>query len=56
MDIDKTKLQAAGLIEDAVEFRNYLADNGYARDIISGTFQIPKGSTYAEICNIIIKK
>ena len=50
------KLQAAGLIEDAVEFRNYLADKGYARDIISGTFQIPKGSSYAEICNIIIKK
>ena len=50
------KLQAAGLIEDSVEFRNYLADHGYATDIISGTFQIPKGSTYKEICDIIIKK
>ncbi len=50
------KLQAAGLIEDSVDFRNYLANNGYATDIISGTFQIPKGSTYQEICDIIIKK
>lgn len=50
------KLQAAGLIEDAVDFRSYLADKGYAKNIITGTFQIPKGSTYEEICDIIIKK
>lgn len=50
------KLQAAGLIEDPVDFRNYLADKGYATDIISGTFEIKKGSTYEDICDIIIKK
>lgn len=50
------KLQAAGLIEDAVDFKNYLADKGYAKDIKSGTFEIPKGSSYEEICDIIIKK
>ena len=50
------KLQKAGLVEDAEDFRNYLADKGYARDIITGTFEIPKGSSYEEICDIIIKK
>lgn len=50
------KLLAAGLIEDAEDFRSYLANKGYASLIGSGTFQIPKGSTYEEICDIIIRK
>ena len=50
------KLFAIGVIADAKDFRQYLVDNGYAYTIRSGVFKIPKGSTYEQICNIIIRK
>ena len=50
------KLKAAGLIEDAEEFRLYLSNSGYASYIKNGTFEIPKGSTYEEICDYIINR
>lgn len=50
------KLLAVGLITDAEDFRMYLANKGYASKISSGTFQIPKDSTYEQICDIIIRK
>ena len=49
-------LYANGLIPDAEEFRLYLGAMGYASHIYTGTFQIPMGASYEEICNIIIKK
>ena len=49
------KLKAAGIIENAEEFRAYLSNNGYASRIRNGTYVIPKGSTYEEICDYIIK-
>lgn len=50
------KLFAAGVITDAKDFRQYLSENGYAYTIRSGRFKIPKGSTYEQICDIIIRK
>lgn len=49
------KLKAVGVISDAEEFRLYLRDQGYAKRIRSGTFQIPEGATYEEICAIIVR-
>lgn len=49
------KLFEQGLIDDAESFRLYLGEKGYASRIISGSYQIPRGSTYEEICDIIIK-
>ena len=50
------KLLAAGLIEDPEDFRIYLSNMGYASKIMNGTYEIPLGSTYEEICNYIINK
>lgn len=50
------KLLAVGLIEDPEDFRIYLSNMGYASKIMNGTYEIPLGSTYEEICNYIINK
>lgn len=50
------KLQDAGLITDAEDFRLYMGSIGYASFIHSGEFQIPMGATYEEIANILIRK
>lgn len=50
------KLQDAGLIADAEDFRIYMGNIGYASNIHSGDFDIPVGSTYEEIANILIRK
>ena len=50
------KLKEAGLIEDPEDFRNYLSRMGYASRIKNGTFEIPKGSSYEEICRYIINR
>ena len=47
------KLFAAGLIEDAEEFRKYMGNHGYAKTIHAGTYSIPVGATYEEICKIV---
>lgn len=47
-------LAAAGLIEDAEEFRKYMGSHNYADSIHVGEFEIPRGSTYEEIANILI--
>ena len=49
------KLYELELVEDAKEFDTFLSDNGYGSVIKVGTFQIPKGSTYKEIAEIITK-
>lgn len=47
------KLQAAGLISSADTFESYINESGKSGSILSGTFQIPAGSTDEEILNII---
>lgn len=47
------KLFAAGLIDDAEEFRKYMGNHGYAKTIHAGTYSIPVGATYEEICKIV---
>ena len=47
------KLEEAGLVEDAQEFDNYLAENGHSRTIRTGTYNIPVGSSWEEIVDII---
>ena len=44
-----------GLIDSEESFHAYLQENGYTHIIQKGTFRIPKGATYEEICRIIIK-
>lgn len=46
-------LEQAGLVDSAVTFNKYLIDKGMDRRIHSGTKQIPAGSSYEEIANII---
>lgn len=47
------KLFAAGLVDDAEAFRVYMGEHGYAKSIRAGTYNIPIGSTYEEICKIV---
>lgn len=46
-------LAAAGLVEDAQEFDDYLCNNGYSRKIRTGTYEIVPGMTYEEIAKKI---
>ncbi len=46
-------LAAAGLVEDAVEFDNYLCNYGYSRKIRTGTYTLVKGMTHEEIAKAI---
>lgn len=46
-------LAAAGLVEDAVEFDNYLCNYGYSRKIRTGTYTLVKGMTHEEIAKVI---
>lgn len=49
------KLQEKGLVSDPEKFRLYVRDQGYAYRIRTGTFQIPEGATFEEICDIIVR-
>ena len=50
------KLEFNGLVKDAEDFREYLAEHGYSKRIRSGTFEIPVGASYKEICEIIVNE
>lgn len=50
------KLYEKGLVSNVEEFRLYLRDQGYANSVRSGTFKIPEGATFEEICDIIVRK
>jgi hypothetical protein len=50
------KLYENGLVEDAEEFRLFMADKGYDNQIYVGTYQFQKGMTYDEIAQTLIKK
>lgn len=49
------KLKAAGLIENANDFDNYLINNGYETIIASGTHVFKVGSSYEELAKELIK-
>lgn len=46
-------LAAAGLVEDARKFDDYLCDNGYASKIHIGVYEILPGTSEKEIANMI---
>lgn len=48
-------LVEAGLVEDALDFDQYLVDNGYSKRISPGTYEIPLDSTQEEIAKIITR-
>lgn len=48
------KVCAAGLVEDAEDFRKYIGNRGYGQSMHPGTYYIPVGSDYEEICLILI--
>ena len=50
------KVRDAGLVEDAEDFRKYIGQRGYGKIMHPGTYKIPVGSSYEEICLILIKR
>lgn len=44
-----------GIIEDSVDFNQYLVDYGYSDRIRAGNFEIPDGSTYNDIISVICR-
>ena len=50
------KLQQAGIIQDAMQFDQYLCLNGYDRRLVTGDHAIPAGASAREIAEIITKK
>lgn len=50
------KLEAAGLVESAADFDQYLIQNGYESIIASGTHRFKVGSTYAELARELVNR
>ena len=50
------KVRDAGLVQDAEDFRKYIGQQGYGKSMFPGSYQVPVGSTYEEICQILIKR
>lgn len=50
-----SKLQAAGLVENAADFDRYLIDHGYESRIASGRHEFKVGSTYQELAAELVK-
>ena len=50
------KVRDAGLIEDAEDFRKYIGRQGYGQLFHAGTYKIPIGADYEEICQILISR
>jgi cell division protein YceG involved in septum cleavage len=48
------RMAAAGLIESATDFNNYLIDNNYNRRIRAGTHEILQGSDYATMAAVLM--
>ena len=55
-DTIASKLQKAGLVPDATVFNKYLTDNKFDGNLLTGTFNIPKGATQEEIGKILTTK
>ena len=47
------KVAAAGLIDDAEDFRKYMGKHGYGQKLHAGSYKIPVGADYEEICKIL---
>lgn len=50
------RLYEAGLVESAVEFDNYLCENGYDRRICTGKHEMPVGADFKELADILCSK
>lgn len=50
------RLYEEGLVEDAEEFRVYMGENGYAKNLCVGEFSLKKGMTYKEIAEVLTQK
>ena len=50
------KLYSLGVIENEEDFHAYLKNSGYSRKIRCGSFEVIKGASYEEICDVIIRK
>ena len=50
------ELYARGMVKDAEEFRQYLGSTGQANYIHNGDYQLPVGSSYEQIANILVGK
>lgn len=50
-----TLLKDYGVIEDNKHFNKYLVDNGYAKIIIYGVFELPLDASYEQITDVIIR-
>lgn len=46
----------AGLVDSAESFLSYLQEKDYTHSLRSGVFDIPKGASYEEICDIIMRR
>ncbi|MBW8348118.1 endolytic transglycosylase MltG [Bacillus sp. IITD106] len=51
-----TELENAGLIDDAEDFNDYLANKNLQKNIQIGTYELNDKMTYEEISNIIAKE
>jgi len=49
-------LEKIGLVDDADSFNEYIVAQGKAAVIRTGSFSLPKGSSYQEIMDVITKK
>lgn len=49
------RLEAQGLVRDAVSYNNYLINNGYDRKLNIGTYKLSIGMTEEEIAKIITR-
>lgn len=47
------RLQSAGVIADAEDFRKYLGNAGYGQKLVSGSYEIPMDADYETIAKII---
>ena len=50
------KVRDAGLVQDAEDFRKYIGNRGYGKSMFPGSYKVPVGSSYEEICLILIKR
>ena len=49
------RMEELGLVEDYLDFDDYLCDNGYSRSVNSGIYKIKPGLSYEELAKIITR-
>ncbi len=49
------RMEDLGLIDDYLDFDDYLCDNGYSRSVNSGIYKIKPGLSYEELAKIITR-